>query len=123
MAAFGLPMTLAESMTFDPAVQGTQSGAVVDTEFDPALSYRWTVENVDHGSIPTGYHLLLGLDDQGAPLTYYGEFEHRPGWVGNVGTLQLEPGSAFEDLIGPSVTGTANGDPIDVAMVVMRTDS
>ena len=121
-AAFGVPMTLADSMTFDPPREGTQSGTSIDLEFSPALSYRWTVDNMnrnDEGGA-VGRHVLLGLDDQGSTLTYYGEFLHEPGWQGNVGTLELESGSAFEDLLGASVTGPVNGDPVTVDMVVFR---
>lgn len=120
--AFGIPMTRAETMTFDPPTEGTQTGAAIDVEYSPPLSYRWTVDNInrnDEGAI-MGRHLLIGPDNQGDPLTYYGEFLHDPGWWGNVGTLELEPGSAFEDLIGTSVTGPVNGDPITVQMVVFR---
>jgi hypothetical protein len=120
--AFGMAMTRAESMTFDPPTEGTQTGAAVDLEYSPPLSYRWTVDNInrndDVGII--GLHNLMSLDDQGDSLTYYGEFVHDPGWWGNVGTLELESGSAFEDLIGTSVTGPVNGDPVTIQMVVFR---
>jgi hypothetical protein len=121
-AAFGIPMTLAESMTFDPTEAGIQTGAVVDNQFVPPLSYQWSVDNINRTevSVETGRHNLLGLDDEGAPLIYYGEFLHEPGWQGNVGTLQLGPGSAFEDLLGSEVTGPVNGDDITVTMTVFR---
>ena len=121
-AAFGIPMTLADSMTFDPTEAGIQMGAAVDNDFVPPLSYQWTVDNINRTevSLATGRHNLLGLDDEGAPLIYYGEFLHEPGWVGNVGTLQLGPGSAFEDLLGSEVTGPVNGDDITVTMTVFR---
>lgn len=121
-AGFGIPMTLAESMTFDPSAAGLQTGAVIDREFVPALSYRWAVDNVNRTdtSVPIGRHTLLGLDRDGAELTYYGEFVHEPGWMGNVGTLDLEQGSAFEDLLGNSLTGPANGDDITITMTVFR---
>jgi hypothetical protein len=120
--AFGMPMTLAESMTFDPPTEGTQTGAAVDLESSPLLSYRWTVDNINRNDEVEiiGLHNLMGLDDQGDSLTYYGEFLHDPGWTGNVGTLELESGSAFEDLIGTIVTGPVNGDPVTVQMVVFR---
>jgi len=62
----------------------------------------------------------FGLDNQGAPLTYSGEFADEPGWSGNVGAVELEPGSAFEDLIGTSATGPVNGDPVTIDMVAFR---
>jgi hypothetical protein len=121
-AAFGIPMTLADSMTFDPTEAGIQTGAVVDNQFVPPLSYQWSVDNINRAevSLPTGRHNLLGLDDERAPLIYYGEFLHEPGWVGNVGTLQLGPGSAFEDLLGSEVTGPVNGDDVTVTMTAFR---
>ncbi len=121
-AAFGIPMTLAESMMFDPTEEGIQTGAAVDNQFVPPLTYQWTVDNINRTevSVGTGRHTLLGLDDEGAQLTYYGEFVHDPGWMGNVGTLQLGPGSAFEDLLGSAFTGPVNGDDITVTMTVFR---
>ena len=119
--AFGIPMTLAESMTSDPPTEGTQTGEVTDLDYRPPFSYRWSVDNVNwRDASPVGVHNLFGLDDEGAPLTYYGEFLHEPGWSGNSGTVELEPGSAFEDLLGPSIVGPANGDPVTVDMIVFR---
>lgn len=119
--AFGIPMTLAETMTSDPPTEGTQTGQVIDLDHNPPVSYRWSVENVNWtDETPVGLHNLFGLDDQGVPLTYYGEFTHERGWTGNVGTVELEPGSAFEDLIGTSATGPVNGDPVTVDMIVFR---
>ena len=54
------------------------------------------------------------------PLIYYGQFLHAPGWQGNEATIAVVPGSAFEDLIGPSITSSANGPPVTVRMVVFR---
>ena len=125
-AAFGIPMTLADSMTFDPPEPGIQTGAVTDNQFEPALAYGWTVDNVnesDHD--PTvAFHTLLGSDDRGERLTYFGEFTHRfpPGarWAGNLGTVTLEPGSAFSDLVGEEFSGPVNGDAVSVRMTVFR---
>jgi hypothetical protein len=76
--AFGIPMTLAESMTSDPPWDGTQTGQVIDLDHDPPVSYRWSVENVNWtDDTPIGRHNLFGLDDEGVPLTYYGEFAHK----------------------------------------------
>jgi hypothetical protein len=121
--AFGVPMTLADSMTFDPPTPGQQTGAVTDREYQPPVDYRWSVDNVNRNDegVGLGRHILLGHDDQGEPLTYYGEFAHEAGWMGNLGTLQFEPGSAFEDLVGTTLTAPANGDPITVDIVVFRT--
>ena len=121
--SFGIPMTLAELMTSDPPIEGAQTGEVIDLDYSPPISYRWTVDNVNWmDASPVGLHNLFGLDDQGAPLTYYGEFAHEPGWSGNVGTVELEPGSAFEDLLGTSATGPVNGDPVTIDMTVFRVE-
>lgn len=125
-AAFGIPMTLADRMTFDPPEPGIQTGSVADGQFEPALAYAWMVDNViesDMGRI-VAFHTLLGSDDRGEPLTYFGEFTHEfpPGarWQGNLGTVTLEPGSAFSDLVGEEFTGPVNGDAVTVRVTVFR---
>ena len=125
-AAFGIPMTLAESMSFDPPGPGTQTGSVADGQFEPTLAYAWTVDNVIEPDIAriVAFHTLLGSDDRGEPLTYFGEFTHEypPGarWAANLGTVTLEPGSAFSDLVGEQFTGPVNGDAVSVRMTVFR---
>lgn len=58
---FGIPMTLAESMTSDPPTEGTQTGEVIDLDYNPPFSYRWTVDNVNwRDETPVGLHNLFG---------------------------------------------------------------
>ena len=120
--AFGVPMTHAEVIALDPPAEGMQSGSMIDSAFAPAIDLHWTVDNQSRGTVggQVGKHLLIGSDLTGESLTYYGEFEHAPGWHGNVATIEVAPGSAFDDLIGPSTTSPANGDPVSVQMVVFR---
>jgi len=122
LAAFGVPMTRADSMTFDPPTPGMQTGSATDTEMDPPLAYRWSVDNVNRGDQPvTVVHVLLGADDAGAPLTY--EIvcpTEPPGFQGNIGTLEIEPGSGFEDLLGSGFSGVANGPDINCDVQITR---
>jgi len=53
-------------------------------------------------------------------LTDGGHRDHWTDTMGNVGTLELEPGSAFEGLLGAAVTGPVNGDAVTVTMTVFR---
>lgn len=62
-AEFGIAMTLSDSTAFDPTVEGIQTGATVDSQFEPPLRYRWEVENVvssDERAGPGAHHILEG---------------------------------------------------------------
>lgn len=120
-ADFGIPMTLVESVTFGPpSAAGPQQGGATGAESGLPLTYQWTVDNQAEGKGGVGRHLLLGSDDQGEPLVYYGEFHHEFGWLGNPGTLEFEPGSVFDEVTGNRLTGSANGNPISVDMIAYR---
>ena len=120
--AFGLPMSHADVIELDPPLEGTQTGSMIDTTLVPAVDLSWSVDNQSRLTAggQVGKHLLLGPDRHDEPLIYYGEFLHAPGWQGNEATIAVAPGAAFEDLIGPSITSSANGDPVTVRMVVFR---
>jgi hypothetical protein len=121
-AGFGIPMTRADTMTFDPPEPGIQTGSVTDTEIDPPLAYRWSVDNVVENDQPVAVvHVLLGEDDEGAALTYdIACPTEPPSFFGNIGTLEIEPGSAFEDLLGSGFSGVANGPDINCDVQITR---
>jgi hypothetical protein len=60
----------------------------------------------------------MGHSTMGDLLVYYGEFAHASGWSGNPGTVDFAEGSAFSDLAGDTITGSVNGNPVTVTMVV-----
>lgn len=123
-ASFGIPMTLTDEVSFDPTAEGTQTGSATDTNYDPALAYEWTVENVNpsEGGMEA-VHTVLGTDDEGMALTYYGEFRHSPGWLGNLARVDIEPGTWLEGLLGTGYVGMGNGTNLDIEMVVFRSSS
>lgn len=106
-AAFGIPMTLADTMTMDPAALGPMSGSVQDTQSDPPLSYEWTMDNTN--PFPPGtsgvVHVLEGLDDDGLQLNYDIECLLDSGWFRNPTTITFEEGSALADLVGTGYSG------------------
>lgn len=122
VGSFGVPITLTNETTFDPTVPGSQTGSAVDDSYDPPLSYSWSVENANER--PTGteaVHTLLGPDDAGEPLTYFGVFQQDPGFVGNPVRVDVEPGSWFAGLLGTGYDGIGNGAALSIEMVVFRT--
>ncbi len=121
-ADFGIPMTLADEIAFDPAAEGTQTGSTTDRRSDPPVDLSWSVENanwVDRED-SDATHTLLGPDDQGDPLTYVGVFTQGSGWQINPGELSIEPGTAFADLLGDGFAGMANNNDVEVDMTVVR---
>ena len=121
-SAFGVPMSRAESMTFDPPAAGTQTGSASDDQVNPPLSYRWSVESVNENDLLVAVvHVLSGTDDEGTPLTYEIECPTEPpGLAGNIGTVEFEPGSAIEDLLGPGYSGRANGPDVTCEVRITR---
>lgn len=122
MAHFGMPMTRADEMTFGPAAPGLQTGSATDTQREPPLRYRWSVDNVNRFPSTTGgiVHVLEGSDDQGRPLTYDIACLADGGFAGNAARLAVEPGSPYEDIIGTGFSGPGNGPDLDCTITITR---
>jgi hypothetical protein len=123
-AAFGIPMTLADSMTFDPPEPGVQTGSAVDTEREQGLSYRWSVQNepsVDAGPEVFVVHVLEGPDGSAGTLTYDIECLARTLAVSSgLRSVELEPGSDLEPLLGDGFTGGGSSPDVDCTIDVVR---
>ncbi len=121
-ADFGVPMTLASSMTMDPAAPGTMTGTVEDDDPDRPLSYRYTMDNTNE--IPPGtqgvVHVLQGTDDGGDDLTYDIECPVEGGWFANPTTIEFDPGSAVEDLVGTGYSGVGPSPNLSCDVAISR---
>lgn len=124
-AGFGIPMTLADEITFDPTAEGTQTGSTTDSEFEPPLSLRWSAENTNWADREDSdaIHTLLGPDDRGEALTYFGVFTQGTGWQLNPGDVSVEPETAFADLLGEGFAGIAKNNDIEIDMTVFRSSN
>ncbi|MEZ5142229.1 MAG: hypothetical protein R2726_06870 [Acidimicrobiales bacterium] len=122
MARFGMPMTRADEMTFGPATPGPQTGSAADTQMEPPLRYRWSVDNVNRFPSTTGgiVHVLEGRDDEGRPLTYDIACLAAGGFAGNAATLEVDAGSPFADIIGTGFAGPGNGPDLDCTITITR---
>lgn len=120
--SFGIPMTLADSIIFEPPGSGTQSGSATDTEIGPPLAYEWTI--VNGPPFPPGdrgvVHVLSGLDDQGEALTYDIECIVIGGLVGNPGRVDFQPGSELEDLLGAGYDSMGAAPELSCVVDIVR---
>lgn len=120
--AFGVPMTLATSITMDPAAPGPMTGSVDDADPERPLSYRWTMDNTN--AIPEGpsgvTHVLSGTDDRGSTLTYDIECPIDGGWFTNPTTIEFDPGSAVEDLVGTGYSGVGPSPNLSCDITITR---
>lgn len=118
---FGVPMSLADSITMSTAAPGLMTGAVQDPG-DPPLSYEWSMDNTNALPPATNavVHVLEGLDDQGQPLTYDIECLVEGGWFGNPTTITFEEGSALTDLVGTGYSGVGPSPNLSCDVTISR---
>ena len=119
--AFGIPMTLADELTFEDPQLGTQVVTSSDSRIDPPLSYTLTAEN--DRPFPDGVvgvvHVLEGVDGSGRSLTYEIECLAEGGFRGTA-TVAVDPGSSLDALLGTGFDGPANGPGINCEVTITR---
>lgn len=119
-AAFGVPMTLADSMAMDPPGAESRSGSVTDSEVEPPLEYDWTYSggNPLPTDPPSGVvHVLEGPDRNGEGILDYDiECPVTGGRFAGETNIQFESGSPLEDLVGTGYSGTGPAPELSCAV-------
>ena len=118
---FGVPITRA-TMAMDPPGAQTRTGSAEDDDGDPPVDYRWTASG---GSpLPTGTgvaHVLEGPDGvAGGTLIYDIECPVAGGVFGATTSIEFDPGSGLEDLIGTGYQGVGPDPDLSCQLTITR---